>query len=281
TRTRILYPDTVRILISAYSDMPSLIRAVNEGQIFAFISKPWDRDYLKQIIIRAAKHYSLEKEHQDLIKETSRLNSAIENLLKEQAVFKTENEKLKEIAIVDDLTGLYNIRYLKLKLKEEYERTHRYGTSFTLIMIDLDDFKSVNDNYGHQCGDEVLKKTAQIIQRGCRNADIAGRYGGEAFLVIAVNTDTDGTAIFANRSRKALENEVINYGRSGIKITASFGVAECSKDECPGVDELIRRADESLYWAKKRGKNMVVTWEDLKRILATKQQSVFLMKKDE
>lgn len=169
---------------------------------------------------------------------------------------KKEEELLKNIAVTDELTGLYNRHYLDKRIKEEIEFSDKYNEHLSIIIFDLDNFKHVNDTWGHPLGDEVLKQAAEIAKSMIRKSDILVRLGGEEFLVLMTNTNTKEAVEVAEKIRKALEDNI--HPTIG-KFTASFGVAERNKSE--GFISLYKRADEALYRAKERGRNCVVSSE--------------------
>jgi diguanylate cyclase (GGDEF)-like protein len=165
-------------------------------------------------------------------------------------------------AATDSLTGLANRRSFDDELALEWRRAERVGDPLALVLIDLDNFKSVNDERGHQAGDTVLRRVAAILDSGARNADLAARYGGEEFALLAPETDLLGATKLADRLRGDLEAATIELpdGRE-LSVTASFGVAVKGTFERP--EQLIAAADEALYEAKRTGKNRVVAADPL------------------
>ena len=160
-------------------------------------------------------------------------------------------------ATTDSLTGLANRWAFDEELALEWRRAERVGDPLALILADIDNFKSVNDRYGHQVGDRVLRKVGEILSANVRQVDLAARYGGEEFAIVVPETDLEGAIQLANRMREALASEEIELpGGSRITVTSSFGVAV--KGELPRAEELIAGADEALYDAKRAGKNRVV-----------------------
>ncbi len=164
-------------------------------------------------------------------------------------------EKTLELAQVDGLTGVANRRHLMERLKQEIDRAERYQTSLSVIMLDLDKFKSFNDAYGHVKGDELLKSFSTMVKSAIRSTDIAGRYGGEEFCVILPNTSVKGAAVIAERIRKAMEELKISAadGQPPVGRTLSIGIAEFSAGET--VEKLLSAADAALYRAKAGGRN--------------------------
>jgi diguanylate cyclase (GGDEF)-like protein len=179
-----------------------------------------------------------------------------------QAVVSIENANLHETverqAVTDELTGLANVRAFWAILGRELERSRRFGSSLGLVMIDIDDFKQVNDQYGHQQGDEVLAHVAEVLRRLSRDIDAPARYGGEELAVILPETDLGGAILLAERMREAIEAMQVPGARgSGVlQVTASFGVAATPESEVEG-EGLVAAADAALYRAKRAGKNRV------------------------
>lgn len=165
----------------------------------------------------------------------------------------TDKKRAEELAITDRLTGLYNRLKLDEVLNYEIAQTRRYETPLSIIIIDIDHFKSVNDTYGHQTGDMVLIEAAQILRSCSRASDTSGRWGGEEFLIILPNTNLSGALEAAEKIRMAIEN--YPFSVVGQK-TASFGVSEFLANE--NENSFIERADQALYRAKTGGRNQVV-----------------------
>lgn len=163
-----------------------------------------------------------------------------------------ERQRVEKLSITDRLTGLYNRQKLDQVIAEEAERAKRYDHPLTLILFDVDHFKSVNDTHGHLVGDQVLTGMAQTVSESIRAVDIAGRWGGEEFMVICPETDIAGCTELAEKIRKAIES--VDFPVVGRK-TASFGIAKVRTDE--KIDAAIQRADEALYSAKQHGRNRV------------------------
>ncbi len=162
------------------------------------------------------------------------------------------HEQLKVLAVRDRLTGLYNRVRLDEALEYEKERAIRYQTPFSIILLDVDHFKKINDDYGHLVGDHVLMEVARILQNSVRKTDILGRWGGEEFLIICPETDLESCAAVAEKIRSTLQAHP--FERIGCR-TASFGVAACAMED--NVDSCIAQADTALYQAKAQGRNRV------------------------
>lgn len=172
-----------------------------------------------------------------------------------------ENARLYELATVDGLTGLFVRRYFDQRLTEEWRRSLRYGSQFSLGLFDLDNFKSLNDTYGHQAGDQILRAAAAVVRNNMRSADLAGRYGGEEFAFILPRTGGAEAVHVAERIRRDIEALEVRVGDRLVRISTSIGVASYPESGTDDVGALIARADQALYEAKRRGKNRVVAAE--------------------
>jgi len=167
---------------------------------------------------------------------------------------------ITDMALMDGLTGLYNKRYFENRLFQEFSRYQRTGSSMSLIQLDLDFFKKVNDTWGHQAGDEVLKKVSEIIMSNCRANEVAARVGGEEMCIIAIDCDAEEAASLAERLRREIEMHPICWQDVEITLTSSFGVAMAT-GEVSSALELFQCADKALYHAKKTGRNKVCIYD--------------------
>lgn len=175
------------------------------------------------------------------------------------AAISFENSKLFRQTIEDSLTGLYMRRYLFIRLAEEVQRIKRRGGDLSVIMLDIDHFKHVNDTYGHPTGDKVLKSVGTILQKSCRTGvDLPCRYGGEEFAVLMPGSTKEDAKVVGERIRQACEEAQIQTAESTIKVTLSSGLASINECDPMSGDELIRRADKRLYKAKESGRNRVI-----------------------
>ncbi len=166
---------------------------------------------------------------------------------------KEELEKLKEKTIIDELTQILNRRGIMEFLTREYARSKRFKSPLSVLMIDIDDFKKVNDTYGHTVGDKVLKTIAQILKTKLRATDVVGRYGGEEFLVVLPETDLQAALTVAEKLRTEVAKKTFKYKDQVFKVTISLGAAQLKEGE--SIEELINRADQALYTSKRSGKN--------------------------
>jgi len=164
------------------------------------------------------------------------------------------NAKLKETSFRDDVTGLYNRRFFSLRLEEEISRFRRFNHPVSVVLLDLDGFKSINDEFGHAVGDETLREIAQILMKQSRGINVVSRYGGDEFAILLVETSKAGARLYADRIRQVVATCPFSHGKP---VTASFGVASLPDDEATNSEDLFRAADEALYAAKRAGKNQV------------------------
>jgi diguanylate cyclase (GGDEF)-like protein len=176
-----------------------------------------------------------------------RLDSAYKEL-------ESTNVRLKETSFKDEVTGLYNRRFFSVRLEEEMSRYRRFNHPVSLVLMDLDGFKAVNDEMGHMVGDETLRDIGQILMKHSRGINVVSRYGGDEFAVLLVETSKAGAQLYADRIRQIIEGYPFSHRRP---ITASFGIASLPDDEATTSENLIRAADEALYTAKRAGKNQV------------------------
>ena len=168
---------------------------------------------------------------------------------------KSEATRLHELAVTDGLTQVANHRHFQDRLKEEFRRAQRYDDPLALILVDLDHFKNVNDNFGHQVGDEVLKATAACVRAAVRETDFVARYGGEEFAVLLPKTHLAGALTVAERIVAGMNN--VKAGPAGLKVTASFGVSGFPGRSVNTAEQLVRTSDEALYRAKREGRNKI------------------------
>jgi two-component system cell cycle response regulator len=171
------------------------------------------------------------------------------------------NEALLKASQTDALTGLDNRRHIEEQLTDMFAHAARLNEPLACMMCDLDHFKSVNDSYGHQAGDEVLKQLSAILRDEAREIDRVGRYGGEEFMLLLPGTVLDAAVTFAERVRKRIEGHTFSFPGGSLSRTASFGVSGWPHPKIKACDSLVRAADDALYVAKEMGRNRVVRFD--------------------
>ncbi len=196
---------------------------------------------------------TIEQQAADVNQFSQRLDAAYKEL-------ESTNARLKEFSFKDEVTGLYNRRFFSIRLDEEVSRYRRFNHPVSVVLLDLDGFKAVNDELGHAAGDETLRGMADILLKQSRGINVICRYGGDEFAVLLVETSKNGARLYADRIRYILSTSTFSHGR---RVTASFGIASLPEDVTPSTEELIRAADEALYAAKRAGKNRVSVHEDI------------------
>lgn len=226
--------DVPVIMLTGREDRELKIRLLGQGAS-DYVTKPFDAG---ELVARVKVHLKIKSLQDEL---------------------KRSNEMLKQLSNTDPLTRLYNRRYLMEMLEKEIMRTKRKGTHLSLIMLDIDHFKRVNDQYGHQCGDEVLTVVAGLTASDRRGYDFTARYGGEEFVIALPETGHADALTIAERVRRQIEQHVFSGPISQLKVTVSLGVATYPTDDITSIDDLFRDADRALYRAKSAGRNRVVS----------------------
>lgn len=263
------YPHIVRIILTGYTDIEDLIEAINDAHIYRYITKPWNNDELKIIVKQAMEQFELRFENKTLNenlneqniklaekeRELIKMNESLEVKITQRTKdLERLNFKLNQQALTDELTGIGNFRYFQNIFDAELHRADRYKRNLSLLMVDIDDFKSFNDQFGHTFGDEILKKIATTLETTIREEDIVARYGGEEFIIIAPETNKKKAKEIAERIRKAVAH-LKNH------VTVSIGIASFPSDGKTSK-KLIEKADKALYESKSKGKNQVSCWEE-------------------
>jgi len=196
---------------------------------------------------------TIESQAQEINTFAGRLDAAYKEL-------ETTNSRLKEFSFKDDVTGLYNRRFFSIRLEEEISRYRRFNHPVSVVLLDLDGFKDVNDRLGHAAGDEILRDIAQILLKHSRGINVISRYGGDEFVVLLVETPKAGARLYADRIRQVVSTYPFSHG---CRITASFGVSSLPEDVAAAPDDIVKTADEALYAAKRAGKNKVAGYEQV------------------
>ncbi len=224
--------DTCFVVITGYASLETAIAAV-KGGAYDYVSKPFNLEEFRIIIERAIERQSLMRQAR-------------------------EKEYYRELSILDGLTQLYNHRYFHELMNREINRSIRYPQDFSIMMIDIDDFKRFNEAHGHLSGDCALKNISQIMLNSVRRVDLISRYGGEEFVIIMPHTNKEGANIAAKRLLDKIKNADIRDEKSQVlgRLTVSIGIASYPRDG-QSKENLIKAADEALTKAKKEGKNRI------------------------
>ena len=241
--------NTQFVIMTSHASINNSIDALKLGA-FDYILKPFDDlDVVTDAANRAIANLSGIRRQQDLVNTLARKNQDLESL----------NKEFRELAIRDGLTGLFNYRYAQERLEDEFDRATRFERELSVLFIDLDHFKFFNDAHGHQAGDEILQILSGIMTRAVRESDTLARWGGEEFIVIALETAREDACRLAERIRMS----VIEYSFPNAEqqplgvISLSIGVASRS-DGTDSYEKLLRLADDAVYSAKDAGRNRTV-----------------------
>jgi diguanylate cyclase (GGDEF)-like protein len=227
------------IFLSASQEQEHLLTAFEKGAV-DYVTKPF---HAAELLARVKMHLELKYSRQKLKK-----------LLEEQISLVQELERL---AHTDALTGIWNRRYLMMIAEQEINRSQRYKVNFSILLLDIDHFKKINDTYGHNIGDEVIIFMTKVVIESLRTSDSFGRFGGEEFVVFLPETDIDEAQIVAERIRENLYNKSITVEDKQVSITVSVGVSSYSLGD-KNIDVILQRADQALYQAKNQGRNRVI-----------------------
>lgn len=232
--------ETLIIVFTGYASVESTISAINEGA-FAYFQKPLNIDELRLTIKKALKMQELSLENKDLL------------------------SRLKELSLKDPLTGLHNYRYLRERLSSEFKRAKRYILPLSVLMIDIDYFKSINDIYGHQYGDLILKEISQILTIAARGIDVVVRYGGEEFLILLPDTNKEGAIMFGSRLLHTLTEHIFDPKANKIKLKVSIGICNFPEDGVNTESGFLDAVDQALRDAKELGGNKLSLYKNLNK----------------
>ena len=246
-------PKIKKIMLTGQSDISGVTRVINEADLYRFIEKPWNNEDLLLTISGAITAYKTELELERQHALLQEINEELEEKIAERTrELEEKNIELQRLSNTDQLTGLYNRLKLDTCFSSELSRAGRTEIPFSVAIIDIDNFKLVNDQYGHLVGDTILIEFANLLKNRVRVTDIVGRWGGEEFLIILSATDLSGACQFAEQTRRSVENN--NFTDVG-RVTASFGVSAYQNGDT--IKSLVHRADQALYQAKNNGRNQV------------------------
>jgi len=226
------------IFITAKSEPEDVIKGFKVGGV-DYVTKPFSE---AELLMRITTHMELKKSRDMLEQKNKELTEAY--------------GKIEHLALTDTLTGIPNRRNLTNLMGKEASRSRRNGTTFSMVMCDIDFFKKVNDTYGHDTGDYVLCLVASTIQENLRRQDVVGRWGGEEFLIMLPETKMEDATGVAEKLRGAIENQEMVFGEYKFNVTMTFGVSVFESEL--GIEKSIKKADDALYEGKQSGRNKVV-----------------------
>ncbi|MBF0503659.1 MAG: diguanylate cyclase [Candidatus Omnitrophica bacterium] len=233
------HPDTTVIIITAFASLETAVIALNEGA-FAYLQKPLNPVELKLTIQKALRMQLLTAQNRYLLKQ------------------------LQDLSLIDPHTGLYNYRYLKRRLEKELSRSKRHASPISIIMMDIDYFKSINDVYGHQYGDFILNSFGQFLVKFTRGSDVVVRYGGEEFVFLLMDTNKEGALLFGRRLLEKINEHIFDEKGHKINLKISMGLASYPEDQQTDTDDaLIDLADRALSRAKEEGGNRIYAAKDI------------------
>ncbi len=230
------------IFLTSQSDSHHKVKGLQEGAN-DYVTKPFEPE---ELVARVKNLLTMKSLQSELDIKNKEMEAA--------------NRKLEQLSFTDETTGLWNRRYLWRRLTEEITKSERHQLIIAALMIDIDDFKKINDTYGHITGDLILAEIARILKNQCRSHDLVARYGGEEFVMLLHQTDLKGGVLTAERLVKAVENyPFTTEDKQPLNATVSIGVAAYPAPVVRNATDLIKQADQALYEAKRSGKNRVAS----------------------
>ena len=270
-RLKGLYPTLDVILMTAHADMETLLAALHAG-VYDYLVKPFDSlDDVTHKVSRALEKRGIIRENERLVEYLRQANAQIDGMnreLERQVAERTQqleaaNRRLEQLSLTDDVTGLFNQRFLHQRLEEEHRRSLRYNQPLSVLMLDLDNFKRVNDTHDHLYGSRVLARVGRILRETLRNTDLVIRYGGDEYAIILPHTSQGQAVLAAERLRVNVERGEVGDEGDPYRVTVSIGVAAIGECEAAQPQDLLRAADKALYLAKATGRNRVAMMRGL------------------
>ncbi|MEK7241415.1 MAG: diguanylate cyclase, partial [Planctomycetota bacterium] len=251
-KARELLPDVKAIIMTGSPTVESAVAAVKHS-VFDYIVKPFRvEDVLHRVEDAWQKH-----------RQAALIKELLQDLQVTNAELKKANNRLSTLSVTDGLTSLYNHRFLMECLKNEHKKVLRYKHPISILFLDIDGFKHINDTYGHSAGDAVLVELAKVVRGQLRDVDVVGRYGGEEFCVIMPHTPFSGAKTAGERLVEVVARHNFSPSSKALNITVSIGIASTSDVSVNSAGVMLEHADKALYVAKRRGKNQVCCWEEL------------------
>ena len=252
---RALDPNVEILIVTAHADVHPIEIAslVPPPDKLFYIRKPFHTQEIQQFSHALSAKWRAEK----LLEEA---NLELEKKVRERTTeLEQANQRLARLAITDDLTGIFNRRHLTRKLEMECLRTMRYRGHLAVLMLDLDLFKNINDDFGHACGDYILKEVAKILSENTRSSDVVARFGGEEFTIILLESDGQRAYKVAENLRGIINQRTFEFEGQSIRLSVSIGLA-AFPEIAQSPDDLLRKSDQAMYQAKEAGRNRVVAW---------------------
>jgi diguanylate cyclase (GGDEF)-like protein len=264
-------PDTIRIILTGYSDTQVIIDAINKAKLYKFMTKPFDPVELSLTVKRGVEAYQMRQALVDYAANLEKLvEERTEELNEKNEALSQALDTLEQLSLSDQLTGLHNRHFLQQFMPQELaklKRSHAVNTNegLGLMMIDIDFFKKVNDTYGHDAGDKVLVQFSDILEKNCRESDWLVRWGGEEFVIIAREQSIQGLELLAERIRANVDSHIFELGsKQFINCSCSIGITSFpflkQSFEALTWEQTLNFADLALYLAKNNGRN---TWVSL------------------
>jgi diguanylate cyclase (GGDEF)-like protein len=262
-------PRAVRVLMTGVYSMEEAVNAINSGLAQRFLFKPWRPEQLLQLLRNTARTFLLERSHENLLDELRRLTVELEHRVADRTreleatnrQLQQRNTMLQKMALTDALTGLPNRRAMDRLAKNELLRRARNPAPLALGVVDADFFKDINTRFLLPGGDHVLAWLGQTLMNSVRTIDTVGRVGGEEFMIVAPETNSDGAEVLAERVRRTVEAGSTDYKGETIRITVSVGMVVADVGTAVGYDQMRHAASAALSDAKKAGRNCCVVRE--------------------
>lgn len=260
------HPKTVRLLMTGFAELEEAVEAINRGQVFRYLFKPWRAEELLETLHNAARTYLLERSHEQLLEELRQLNLELEKRVAQRTKeleetnheLEQKNKMLEKLALTDPLTGLPNRRAMDRLAERELRRRDRYPGPLSIALVDVDHFKEINARYLLPGGDKVLIDLAKSLTTSLRTVDLLGRIGGEEFLVIAPETNMEGAMVLGERIRTTVEKTIFTYKEAIIPVRVSIGFAVVEDGQEADYEQMKHTAAAALSEAKNTGRNRCV-----------------------
>ncbi len=256
---RLNSPKTVRLMMTGFADFEQTVGAINRGQIYRIILKPWRNEELLLILRNAAHTYQLERSHERLMADLQQLNSELEaRVAMRTHELRQRNMMLERLSLTDALTGLPNRRAMDRVMEAEVRRRARHPSHLAVGIVDADNFKQINTSYLLPGGDQALVSLGEILASSVRVEDTVGRIGGEEFLVVAPETSVEGARVLGERMRSRVEAASIFYKAALIRLTVSIGFAVAPAGLPATAAQMKELAAAALKQAKDEGRNRCI-----------------------